>query len=79
MKYVIVKYDTKPDAKSYDDIKEDKYLGTFLFDWGESYPLKSWTKLIENAIKFPNKEIAEAIINILSYNSPYPMKVESYN
>ena len=75
MKYVIVKYDVKPNAKSYDDIKEDKYLTYFELD-RNPYPIKRWTQYIEYAIHFYNKTFAKYIIDILGVNSPYPMKVE---
>ena len=38
-KYVIVKLEEKADAKSYDDIKPDKYLSVFKLQ-GSQYPYK---------------------------------------
>jgi len=74
-KFVIVKYETKPNAKSYDDIVEEKYLMRFILDHNP-YPIKSWTKNIENSILFFNKDYAKMVCEMLSVNTPYPLKVE---
>lgn len=73
--YVIVKYAVKPNAQSYDDIQEDKYLGYFELD-RNPYPSKRWTRYIDDAIHFYNKTFAKYIIDILNVNSSYQMKVE---
>jgi len=74
-KYVIVKLEEKADAKSYDDIKPDKYLSVFKLQ-GSQYPYKNWTCNIECAIWFSNKEHAKYICNLLAVNTPYPIKTE---
>lgn len=75
MKYLIIKYDVKPNAKSYDDIQEDKYLEYFELDHN-LYPSKRWTRYVDDAIHFYNKTFTKHIIDILGVNSPYPMKIE---
>lgn len=77
-KYVIVKLEKKEYAKSYDDIKEDKYLCKFVLQFSP-YPSKAWTPYLENAIKFLNKEDAKAIIDILKINTPYPLQMHVIN
>lgn len=77
-KYVIVKLENKEYAKSYDDIKEDKYLCKFELQFSP-YPSKAWTSYLENAIKFFNKENAKAIIDILKINTPYPLQMYVIN
>ncbi len=74
-KYVIVKYENKPNAKSCDDIKEDKYLRYFELDHNP-YPRKAWTQYVYGAIHFFNEEFAKYVIAMLRLNSPYPMKIE---
>ena len=74
-KYVIVKYDTKPNAKSCDDIQEDKYLRYFELDHNQ-YPSKGWTQHVDGAIHFFNETFAKYVIGMLRLNSPYPMKIE---
>ena len=74
-KYVIVKLEETEYAKTYDDIKPDKYLRVFKLD-GSPYPYKDWTCNIECAIWFYNKEHAKYICNLLAIYSPYPIKTE---
>lgn len=74
-KYVIVKLEESEYAKSYNDIKPDKYLRVFKLD-GSPYPYKDWTSKPEYAIWFSNKEHAKYICNLLAVNSPYPIKTE---
>jgi len=77
-KYVIIKLEIKEDAKSYDDIKEDKYLTKFVLD-GSPYPYKNWTSNIEYAIWFSEEEDAKKLRDLLYVNSPYPIRVEKHN
>ena len=77
-KYVIVKLEEKEYAKSYDDIKEDKYLSKFVLQFS-SYPSKSWTPYLENDIKFFKREDAKSIIDILKINTPYPLQMYVIN
>ena len=74
-KYVIVKLEEKEYAKTYDDIKPDKYLRLFKLQ-GSQYPYKDWTCNIECAIWFSNEEHAKYICKLLAVNSPYPIKTE---
>ena len=74
-RYVIVKLEEKENAKSYEDIKPDKYLRVFKLE-ESPYPHKDWTCDIEWAIWFFNKEHAKYICDLLAVNSPYPIKTE---
>ena len=73
--YVIVKLETKAYAKSYDDIKPDKYLYELRLK-ESNYPYKSWCENVENAIIFYRKEYAKAAIELLRSNTPYVLKIE---
>lgn len=75
MRYVVVKYETKPNAKSNDDIVEEKYLMRFILEFSP-YPIKSWTKNIENSILFFNKEYANMVCKMLRVNTSYLLKIE---
>jgi len=77
-KYVIVKLEEVAYAKSYDDIKPDKYLRVFKLD-GSPYPYKNWTSNIEHAIWFSEEEDAKKLKDLLYVNSPYPIRVEKHN
>lgn len=77
-KYIIIKLEEKEYAKSYDDIKEDKYLCKFILQFSP-YPDKRWTQYIENAIWFSKEEDAKKICDLLKVNTPYPLRVEKYN
>ena len=77
-KYVIIKLEEKEYAKSYDDIKEDKYLTKFVLD-GSPYPYKSWTPNIEYAMWFFEEDDAKKICSLLKVNTPYPLRVEKHN
>ena len=77
-KYIIVKLEEVEYAKSYDDIKPDKYLTKFVLD-GSPYPNKSWTSNIEHAIWFSKEEDAKNLRDLLYVNSPYPIRVEKHN
>ena len=77
-KYVIIKLEEKEYAKTYDDIKPDKYLQIFKLD-GSPYPYKSWTAYVENAMWFFEKEDAQAICHLLGVNTPWPLRVELIN
>ena len=77
-KYIIIKLEEKAYAKSYDDIKPDKYLRAFKLD-GSPYPDKSWTSNIETAIWFSEEEDAKKLRDLLYVNSPYPIRVEKHN
>lgn len=74
-KYVILKIEEKVGAKSWNDIEPDKYLCKFVLD-GSIFPWKTWTSNIESAIIFHSKEDAKGICNMLSINSPYPLRIE---
>lgn len=74
-KYVIIKLETKPYAKTYDDIKEDKFLRVFKLD-GSQYPYKDWTSSLDRAIGFSDREDAKKICDLLRINTPYPLKIE---
>lgn len=73
-KYVIIKLEEKEYAKSYDDIKPDKYLRVFKLD-GSQYPYKDWTRDEEYAIWFSEEEDAKKLRDLLYVNSPYPLKI----
>jgi hypothetical protein len=77
-KYVIVKLENVAYAKSYDDIKPDKYLRVFKLD-GSPYPYKDWTSNIEYAIWFSKEEDAKNLRDLLYVNSPYPIRIEKHN
>lgn len=77
-KYVIVKLEEKEYAKTYDDIKPDKYLRLFKLQ-GSQYPYKDWTSNIECAIWFSKEEDAKKLRDLLYVNSPYPIRVELIN
>ena len=77
-KYVIVKLEETEYAKSYDDIKPDKYLSVFKLD-GSPYPYKNWTRNIKYAIWFSKEEDAKKLRDLLYVNSPYPMRVEKHD
>lgn len=74
MKFVIVKLETKVGARSYDDIKPDKYLSKLLLDNSCGYPYKSWTENLENALIFYSKSTAKAAVTLLESNSPFIFK-----
>ena len=74
-KFVIVKLETHMFAKTYDDIKEDKYLATFVLN-GTPYPIKCWTSHLESAIWFGHREDALKICDLLGVNTPYPLRIE---
>lgn len=78
MRYVVVKLETKEYAKSYDDIKPEKYLSKLTLDNGSGYPWKSWTDNIDNAIIFYSKELAEATITLLKSNTPWILKCSTF-
>lgn len=78
-KYVIIKLEEKEFAKTYDDIKEDKYLYTFKLIDGNPYPYKCWTSNLNMAIKFFDKENAQCICKLLRVNTPWPLRVELIN
>jgi len=75
-KYVIIKLEEKEYAKSYDDIKEDKYLHAFKLLDGNPYPYKDWTYSLDRAIKFLSKDDAKCVCNLLKVNTPYPLRIE---
>lgn len=77
-KYVIIKLEEVAYAKSYDDIKPDKYLRVFKLD-GSPYPYKSWTSNLEYAMWFFKEDDAKKICDLLKVNTPYPLRVEKYN
>jgi hypothetical protein len=77
-KYIIIKLETQEFAKTYDDIKPDKYLSTFKLEYSP-YPYKTWTSFIENAIAFFEEEDAKKVCDLLRINTPYPLKVEKFN
>lgn len=77
-KYVIVKLEEKEYAKTYYDIKPDKYLRVFKLQ-GSQYPYKDWTCNIECAIWFSKEEDAKKLRDLLYVNSPYPISVEKYD
>lgn len=54
-----------------------KYLQKFILDGGP-YPEKSWTRNIENAIWFTNREHAVMIERLLAVNTPYPIRIEEH-
>ena len=74
MKYVVVKLETNIGAKSYDDVKPDKYLSKLTLDNGNGYPWKNWTSDLDNAIIFYSKNTAKAAITLLESNSPFIFK-----
>ena len=79
MRYVVVKLEIKEYAKSYDDIKPDKYLSKLTLDNSSGYPWKSWTDNIDNAIIFYSKELAKATITLLRSNSPFIFKAIEFD
>ena len=74
MRYVVVKLETKEYAKSYDDIKPDKYLSKLALDNGTGYPWKNWSNRLEDALIFDSDETAKAVITLLRSNSPFIFK-----
>lgn len=79
MKYVVVKLETRFGARSYDDIKPDKYLSKLTLDNGSGYPWKNWTDNLDNAIIFYNEEYAKAAITLLESNSPFIFKAIEFD
>lgn len=79
MKYVVVKLETKVGARSYDDIKPDKYLSKLTLDNCSGYPWKSWTDKLDNAIIFYGKDFAKAAITLLESNSPFIFKAIEFD
>ena len=75
MRYIIVKFETKEYAKSYDDIKPDKYLSKLVLERSNGYPWKSWSCNLEDALVFYSDETAKAAITLLKSNSPFIFKV----
>ena len=74
MKFVIVKLETKSGARSYDDIKPDKYLSKLVLENSNGYPWKSWSDNLENALIFYSKSTAKAVVTLLESNSPFIFK-----
>ena len=74
MKFVIVKLETRVGAKSYNEIKPDKYLAKLTLDNGSGYPMKSWSDNLENALIFYSKSTAKAVVTLLESNSPFIFK-----
>lgn len=78
MKYIIVKFETKEYAKSYDDIKPDKYLSKLVLERSNGYPWKSWSCNLEDALVFYSDETAKAVITLLRSNTPWVLKIEEF-
>ena len=70
---VIIKKELTPDAKSYDDIKSDKYLKSIFWD-SNGYPKREWTNSLKTAIHWHDKPYAKCIAQVLSKEVPYPVK-----
>ena len=75
MEYIIEKHEEKINAKSYDDIREDKYLkGVELNQYG--FPIKHWTDDYGKAMRLASKEHAKQIVSLIAVNSSYPLVVK---
>ena len=75
---VIVKLEEKEYAKSYDDIKPDKYLKTLKWKNSSGYPIREWTNDPELAIHWHDERQAKQAACLLQREVPWPLRVEHY-
>lgn len=71
---VIIKREMKPDAKSYNDIKPNKYLAMISWD-ANGHPQRSWTSSLKVAIHWESKDYAKHIAQVLKKEMPFPLAV----